>query len=36
MVKGKVIEMPGVSHFMFIQKQPEVVREIRAFLQQKG
>ncbi|MGH9905217.1 MAG: alpha/beta fold hydrolase [Pyrinomonadaceae bacterium] len=34
--KGKVIEMPGVSHFLFIQKQPEVVREIRAFLLKKG
>jgi non-heme chloroperoxidase len=32
MVRGRVIEMPNTDHACFIQKQDEVVREIRAFL----
>ena len=32
MVKGKVIEMPNTSHYCFIHKQDEVVREMQAFL----
>jgi non-heme chloroperoxidase len=32
MIKGKVIEMPNTSHYCFIHKQDEVVREMQAFL----
>jgi pimeloyl-ACP methyl ester carboxylesterase len=32
MVRGRVVEMPNTSHFCFIDKQDEVVREMRAFL----
>lgn len=31
-VRGQVIEMPNTDHYPFIQKQDEVVREMRAFL----
>jgi pimeloyl-ACP methyl ester carboxylesterase len=32
MVRGRVVEMPNTSHFCFIDKRDEVVREMRAFL----
>jgi non-heme chloroperoxidase len=32
MARGRVVEMPNTSHFCFIDKQDEVVREMRAFL----
>ena len=35
MVRGRVVEMPNTSHFCFIHKQDEVVREMRAFLLSK-
>ena len=35
MVRGRVVEMPNASHFCFIHRQDEVVREMRAFLLSK-
>ena len=31
-IRGKIIEMPDTDHYCFIDKQDEVVREVRAFL----
>ena len=32
MVRGRVVEMRNTSHYCFIQREEEVVREMRAFL----
>jgi len=35
MTRARVIELPNANHFLFIDRQDEVVREMRAFLLSK-